>query len=129
MTALQASGNYFKKIVKTTLKELKEIETTPETFTTAIDFPTKIVEGQFYKLSVQGKHVDIRELPDNDGNTFIVTSLKKFDPDYDPIYRSKSDLKKLKSIGICLSSKEHCRAMIYSLFPGFVENTAATFVC
>lgn len=110
------SGKYFHQLVKLGLNqslqdridELQSRPTAMEAFTSAMQYPQKILKKCYEALEVDGRKVTVLAYPTEENVVSLHELLKHYDPSYSENYRSKGDLKRMPLINEFLSDKDHC---------------------
>ena len=90
---------------------LKERGTASESFASAMQHPTNILEG----LDLDGRPMEVTDYATKNDCSIITDSLKKYDPCYSESYRSMHQLSKMPDIEEFIKSPDHCRRTEYTV--------------
>ena len=120
---LPLNGNCFKKLVQIGLGHsiqypiiyLKAINTSPDAFVAMLSNPKKLMEGQFEKLELDGRPVQVVPYPTVAKVSEIEDSVEAFEYSYDPNESTKSQLQKIPAISNFIQIANHCRITKYIL--------------
>ena len=84
-------------------------------FTSAMQYPIKLLEDRYSKLDLEGRPVTVLPYANEEDCKIIMDALKNFDPDYSDEYRSKSQLKNMPVISKFINCPLHTRMTEHSL--------------
>ena len=97
------------------LQHLKERPTAREAFASAMKYPIKQLEDRYSKLTLDGRPVQVLKYATEEDCNILTDAVKKFEPAWDPKFRSMSQLNQMPLLKQFLACKTHFRKTEYTV--------------